>query len=71
MPGKIIKHPVKCIHCGILDQNSPGHVGTDKTMKCPDCHVRATGEYVAMCRECCPTGHGTRQWQLWSERHAQ
>ena len=45
-------------------------VGTSTLMRCKDCaeklHVSEpplTSGYATMCRDCCPTGHGTR-WNV-------
>jgi len=61
---------VKCAKCGRIDKTEmrlfskigesfclKRHVGTKNTMKCVDC-CDETG-YAKLCRECCPTGHGT------------
>lgn len=51
---------VKCIKCGKVDKptEQPRNTGTSTTMRCVDCD---TGDMRAkMCRNCCPTGHGTR-----------
>lgn len=51
---------LRCKKCGITDNSSAilGHVGTSKNMKCPDC-ADSTG-FATMCRNCCPTQHGTK-----------
>lgn len=56
---------LRCSECGALDiSTKAGHVGTFASMRCPDCSdspdVRAA---ATKCRNCCPTGHGTR----WNE----
>jgi hypothetical protein len=59
-----IKVPVRCLKCGHIDINAPTHTGTASTMCCPDCNQGKVNKYGAKlaqyCRNCCPTGHGTR-----------
>jgi hypothetical protein len=57
MPTKF----VKCLKCGRLDKSTkhPRHVGTSTSMRCPDCS--GYDGLAAMCRDCCPTGHATRE----------
>lgn len=51
---------VVCIACGKKDATRPGHVGTRRVMRCPDCANPYTGT-AEKCRDCCPTGHRTRE----------
>ena len=51
--------PLTCETCGRRDVSEPGHVGTDVKMRCPDC-CNATDPHARKCRNCCPTGHGTK-----------
>lgn len=59
---------LKCEKCGKVDKTdetvTPHHIGTRESMGCRHCSngkVNAYGNPVAsMCRDCCPTGHGTR-----------
>ena len=50
-----------CPQCGKIDNNK--HVGTLKIMSCPDCCQGELNSYnkplAGLCRDCCPTGHGT------------
>lgn len=52
-----VKEALKCGKCGKVD------AVTDIRMVCPDCTDgnlnKHGGKLAAMCRECCPTGHGT------------
>ena len=65
--GKSKKY-VKCTKCATLDISRPGHVGTKDSMRCIDCggvssteyQGRPLGNFASSCRNCCPTGHGTR-----------
>lgn len=59
-----------CEKCGEKDITKPGHVGTKHTMRCNDCctseeknneHPHRAG-YARLCRNCCPTAHGTK-WE--------
>ncbi len=66
---------VICEKCGVEDKTRwifidgrRKHVtGTREVMRCPDCggedvndpRGRSHGNYVKLCRECCPSGHGT------------
>ena len=57
-----------CSVCGKTDKTDttvvPHHIGTKVVMGCPDCSQGKTNDYgkpvASMCRDCCPTGHGTR-----------
>ena len=55
-----MKHKwLKCSKCGVVDKSDKTHVGTKDVMRCEDC--AASGDpHATMCRNCCPTGHGTR-----------
>ncbi len=66
-----INNAVVCVRCGDIDTNRKGHIGTHKAMFCPDCgespggvypskHAARVTGYAQRCRDCCPTGHGTR-----------
>ena len=48
---------VLCIKCHKLDKSENGHVGTSTKMLCEDCCV--TAPHAKLCRNCCPTKHGT------------
>lgn len=61
MPGKTV---VICENCSKPDVTRPGHVGTNREMRCPDC--AGTDGRAARCRKCCPTEHGTR-WPVEAE----
>ncbi len=57
-----------CKKCHVEDRNRPSpsfHVGTSKSMVCPDCADGRTNLYgqllASLCRDCCPTGHGTHE----------
>jgi hypothetical protein len=50
---------------GVGHVERPHHTGTSTKMRCEDCadskaipHLRGK---ATMCRDCCPTGHGTHQ----------
>lgn len=47
-----------CAKCGKKDESTKTHVGTDVVMRCRDC-ANSTDPHATMCRDCCPTGHGT------------
>jgi len=61
------KDAVVCKVCGRVDINdyniNPHHIGTRRTMVCYDCGEilnDAGHPQASMCRNCCPTGHGTK-----------
>jgi hypothetical protein len=49
---------VVCEKCGEKDITKPGHTGTKAEMHCKECAGPAGT--ANKCRNCCPTGHGTR-----------
>lgn len=55
--------PLVCTKCGKRDVSKPGHTGTSTVMRCPDCEgpdgTPSLMGHASMCRDCCPTGHGT------------
>lgn len=63
---------IRCAKCGKADLPTKAEPGTAFTMRCPDCcerialtpgelarGVKLNSPYATMCRECCPTAHGT------------
>ena len=54
---------VKCSVCGKTDKPDkaiiPHNIGTSTKMICPDCSDEPNNKAIK-CRNCCPTGHGTR-----------
>lgn len=69
----IQKRPISemlvCSRCDKRDVNTPprivdnvliaaGHTGTARIMRCESC-AGADG-FATLCRDCCPSGHGTR-----------
>lgn len=59
---------LRCAKCGKIDKTDksviPHHIGTKTIMGCKDCSYGKLNSYghpiASMCRDCCPTGHGTR-----------
>lgn len=57
---------LKCTKCGVVDKSTkrPRYIGTSETMVCPDCNIGKLNKYnkplAEMCRNCCPTKHGTK-----------
>jgi len=63
---------VTCAQCGKVDKprkpafDADGvtittyNTGTATVMKCQDCGGNSHDKHALRCRECCPTGHGTR-----------
>ena len=53
-----------CSICGKEDKTEGNKVGTKWSLICPDCNDGIINKYnqplATLCRECCPTGHGTR-----------
>jgi len=51
-----------CAKCGKVDKPNktiiPYNVGTSVKMQCSDCATN--GWYAKLCRNCCPTKHGTK-----------
>lgn len=58
-----------CGKCGKVDRSWENqeafYVGTSTKMKCPDCGDEETG-FAQLCRNCCPTGHGTHADEEWA-----
>lgn len=50
-----------CLNCGKLDNDK--WEGTAKTMRCADC-CSDNDHHAQLCRKCCVTGHGTRNFEL-------
>jgi len=69
---KTNKKYVTCVKCGKVDKprkptfDADGvtittyNTGTATVMKCQDCGGNSHDKHALRCRECCPTGHGTR-----------
>lgn len=62
---------LKCAKCKKIDKPQkaviengivivPYNCGTAIDMRCPDCNEFGK-PYAILCRDCCPTGHGTRR----------
>jgi len=55
---------VNCRKCGKVDKpnrtSMPHNVGTSTKMVCRDCSDFPGDGRAKLCRDCCPTGHGTR-----------
>ena len=54
---------LRCKQCGKVDFGNKLNYGTQTDMTCQDCTDGSTNKYgmelANMCRDCCPTGHGT------------
>ena len=52
-----------CNKCSKVDKTEKGYTGTQSHMVCEDCNIDARNiqnlPLAQMCRNCCPTGHGT------------